>query len=344
MSVLRFQVRMRSAGFGLLQSIFLEKSTQKGKMEEKKAKLAREWKALSRGEIFIMADDTTTHRPRKRSARFSKDLDITQAMADYDRTPETPPAYTTSHKRKVHMLQLTLFIGANWYAAGLMNSDVPVKLLALLKVFPVFVMILIALALGKSNTYGVRVALGLALCAVGNVCFELDGLSPEHVPIFLIGMGFFVAGLCTFSCAFSANHISLSAATSAPPVAYAAVVFNVLRPTVPITLLVPVLTYAAVIAALMLLAFSRQPEGFSSLWSWRCASAGAMLFAATSSILGYDRFVAAVPHAKLIFMACYYLAQYMITMSVKGAQARKLSQALGSVEDFRKMQGFRTES
>jgi len=163
------------------------------------------------------------------------------------------------------------------------------------------------------------------------------------VPLFLIGMGFFVAGLCAFSFAFSANTISVSAVTSALPIAYAAAVFNVLRPTVPAGMLVPVFTYAVIIAALLLLAFSRHPEGIAPVWSWRCASAGAVLFTATSTILGYNRFVGAVPHAKLIFVVCYYLAQYMITMSVKGAQARQLSKSLGSVENFQMGQGFRTD-
>jgi len=201
-----------------------------------------------------------------------------------------------------------------------------------------------ALSLGQGRTYASRVAVGLVSCAVGNICFELEAVAQSHVPLFFVGMGFFVAGLCAMSYAFFANPIRVSALTSAPPIAFAAMVFNVLRPTVPFGLLGPVFAYAAVIAGLLLLAFSRQPEGLHPVWSWRCASAGAVLFTATSTLLGYSRFVSTVAHAKLIFMICYYLAQYLITMSVQGAEPRQLSKALGSVENFQSGQSFRVES
>ena len=117
-----------------------------------------------------------------------------------------------------------------------------------------------------------------------------------------------------------------------------------LRPNVPAGLFGIIGAYAALIAVLLLLAFSRQPEGLHPRWSFWCASTGAVLLTASSTILGYDRFVDALPQAKLLFMTCYYLAQYMITMSVKGAQPRQLSKALGSVENFQRGQSFRSEN
>jgi len=288
-------------------------------------------------------DTSTSTSPRKRSARISKESPLTEAVEDYDRGRDAVRLSNEMPQNvKVQLLHLLIAVGAIGYAS-LVDSEVPVKVLALFKVFPVILMILMAHALSNRRSYGMRVAFGLALCAIGNTCFELEGLAPAHVPLFLIGLGFFLAGLCAFSYAFSANAISLSAATSALPVVYAAVVFNLFRPTMPAELRPPVFAFAAIIAALLLLAFSRQPEGLSPLSSWRFASAGAVLFTATSTILGYDRFVGAVPHAKRIFMVTYYLALYLITMSTKGAQARQLSRALGSVENFQKGQNFRHE-
>ena len=279
---------------------------------------------------------------KPRSARFSNDLDITQVAPGYDRSTDSVRfAYQMSRRQKVNTLQLLIIVGAIWFIS-LVNGELALKYLLPIKVAPVVLMIAMALILGDSRSYGLRVAFGLGLCAIGNICFELEGSIAADVPIFLFGMGFFVAGLCTFLYAFSANRIASSLTTSALPVAYAAVVFNVLRPTVPASLLGPVFAYAAVIAALLFLAFSRDPEGSASQWSWRCACGGAAAFTVTSTLLGYNRFVGAVPHAKYIYTVCYYLAQYLITMSVKGARVRPLSKTLGSVEDFQKGQAFRT--
>jgi len=108
-------------------------------------------------------------------------------------------------------------------------------------------------------------------------------------------------------------------------------------------MLVPIATYAVVSALSMTLALSRQPEGQASLSSWRCGSAGAILFTAAASVLGYARFVTAIPHAKLTFMVLYYLAQYLVAISAWGSLARPLHKTLGSVENFTNGQSFRVD-
>ena len=70
---------------------------------------------------------------------------------------------------------------------------------------------------------------------------------------------------------------------------------------------------------------SRQPDGFAATWSWRCATAGAVLFALSDSLLAYDRFVSRVPYAHLLVAALYFQAQLLIAMSARGSQPRPLS-------------------
>ena len=128
----------------------------------------------------------------------------------------------------------------------------------------------------------------------------------------------------------------------APTMASAAVIFNVLRPKLPEELLLPVSGYVIVIAAMLALALSRRPEGFAAQWSWRCGAAGAVLFAVSDTLLAYNRFVGAMPHAKMAVAATYFIAQFLIALSTRGSQPRPLSKALGSVENFQTGQHFRT--
>ena len=65
----------------------------------------------------------------------------------------------------------------------------------------------------------------------------------------------------------------------------------------------------------------------ASLWSWRCAAAGATIFAASDTVLAINRFAGAVPYAKLVIMATYYLAQYSIALSARGSQPRPITKA-----------------
>ena len=189
--------------------------------------------------------------------------------------------------------------------------------------------------------YGTRVALGLFFCAFGDVCLELeDPQSGSTVPFFIMGLGSGLIGHLAYTFAFYAQA-PVSIATAALPVVAAGVVFNVLRPSLPADDAGPVVAYIVVACSMMALAFSRRPDDFSALFSWRCGSAGAIFFAVSDSLLAYDRFVAAVPKAKVLVAASYFVAQFLIALSARGSQPRPLSKALGSVENFMTGQGFR---
>jgi len=275
---------------------------------------------------------------------FSPTLEQTTGDAPvYDRRTAFKLQAQSSRRAKVYMLQALIMIGTMWYTGLLYGAGVSLEFLVPFKIAPILLMIQMVLVLSDRSGYGARIAWGLACCALGNICFELEGraMIAGDPPLFMIGLGFFMLGNAAYASAFIANKVVVSASTATLPIAVAAAVFGVLQPHLPPKMFVPILVYAIAMAGVMLLAFSREPQGYAPIWSWRCASAGALLFTLTSTILGYHRFVAAVPHAKLLFMASYYLSQYAMAMSVRGAQARPLTKALGSVENFANGQSFR---
>lgn len=261
-------------------------------------------------------------------------------MPNYDRRTELGLQRALSRKQKLQMIQFCVVLSSVIYLI-LAHVRLSQMLLMPFKTLPVGLMILMVLTLGDRREYGTRVALGLLFCAVGDACLALEESTPEWKhPLFLVGLGSGLIGHCSYASAFF-SQAPVTFRTAALPVALAGVVFYLLRPRLPEDLLVPVFSYIVVAGATMALALSRKPDGFSALWSWRCGSAGALLFAVSDTLLAYDRFVGPVPQAKLLVAATYLLAQFLIAMSARGSQPRPLSKALGSVENFQTGHGFR---
>jgi len=253
----------------------------------------------------------------------------------YDRRTEFRMETEASKKRKVVWLRVGLVCSIVAYTLLRGQSTVGVAVLACSKVLPILMMLFLSLLLGNTGAYAVCVAAGLGLSAIGDFCLELEGASSSSPHLFEAGLFAFLLGHCAFIAAFLRNPIQPHGPMSVciPPV-YAAAVFYALQPSLPRTLILPVLAYSIAIAAMMTIAFSRAPDGYAALWSWRCAALGAALFAASDTMLAYSRFVRPVPYAKVCVLSSYYLAQYCLTMSARGAQKRPLQKALGSVENF----------
>jgi len=203
-------------------------------------------------------------------------------------------------------------------------------------VLPILLMLSLSLLLGNHGAYAMRIAVGLGLSAGGDFCLELESASSSSPHLFEAGLFAFLCGHCAYISAFLLNPINLGPLSAIVPSLYAALVFYVLLPSLPPALFFPVLAYGIVITAMMTAAFTRAPEGYAALWSWRGAALGAALFAASDTMLAYSRFVRPVPYAKACVLTSYYLAQYCLTMSARGAQKRPLQKALGSVENFSK--------
>ena len=260
----------------------------------------------------------------------------------YDRRTENRLQAELPRRQKTQALQLLALVAAILYAY-LIYVGMSLELLALFKAVPVLLLMLMVLVVGDRRPYGMRVAGALAACMLGNICLELEPLPSLHgMPLFPLGLGFFLVGHATYLFAFTANPLRLTLRTTLPPALAVAILYALLRPHVPPSLFAPVLVYAMVMGLEIAVALSREPEGHAALYSWRCATAGTVLFTAASTILGFDRFTGALPHGKLGAMSCYYVAQFLLAMSARGSQQRQLTRTLGSVENFTKYQSFRT--
>lgn len=93
--------------------------------------------------------------------------------------------------------------------------------------------------------------------------------------------------------------------------AFCAGLFIYMRPHLGV-LQIPVLIYAIVISLMAMMAVSR--FGRVNRFSFEMIFYGAVLFLFSDSMLAYNKFVQPLPHAGLIIMASYMLAQYLIVL------------------------------
>ena len=271
-----------------------------------------------------------------RDVSFSPEVSSVHDALDYDRRTIYKTESDKARNLQVAQLRVGICLAALIYAA-IVHQDVEVGVRPLIKATPILLMIWLTIIIGDMKPYAIRVAIGLSFCAVGDVCLEMDRTAGSgKVPYFLIGLAAFLLGHCSFAFAFGINERRLTALTVFLPLIFCGGIFVVLRPSLPAGLIYPVLAYAVAIGGMTVLALSRNPGGYASEWSFRHGAVGAVLFTASDTILAYDRFVAPVPYARFSVMTTYYLAQYGIAVSARGAMPRPLSKALGSVENFNK--------
>ncbi len=83
-------------------------------------------------------------------------------------------------------------------------------------------------------------------------------------------------------------------------------------------MMIGVTIYSGIISAMVITA--------SGTSSW-VAAAGAMLFAASDTIIGYNRFVKSIPRAQVAIMSTYHVGQLLLIL---GLVAAGLSEPWGS--------------
>lgn len=175
----------------------------------------------------------------------------------------------------------------------------------LLKAGTIFLIIaLAATGLPEAGLYGYLVLAGLLCSVTGDLFLLLPG------DRFLPGLiAFFLAHIC-YVAAFDAARSPTweDGAIALALAVLGTLLFRRMREGVVGTgLLVPVLLYLTVISAMVLRAVTtREP----------LAVAGALLFYLSDGILAWDRFVRPLPRADLAVMSSYFLAQYLIALSV----------------------------
>lgn len=174
---------------------------------------------------------------------------------------------------------------------------------------------------GLKDRFSGKIFAALIWSWIGDVVLMLV---PFSASFFLIGLGAFLVAQLAYASAFFED---VKKATHRPvwliPFAiaffgtYSYLLYSLLAPGLG-PLKMPVLFYAIVISVMAVLAWSRWGNVRGT--SYWLVAAGALLFVTSDTVLAINKFKLPFPHAGLIIMATYMLAQYGITL---GAVKRK---------------------
>jgi uncharacterized membrane protein YhhN len=195
---------------------------------------------------------------------------------------------------------------ANWWAVSRPAPRRRRRLVAFTKVGATAALAGVATVAGDLPA-GARIALVLAVvaCLAGDAL--LLGASELH---FLAGLGSFAVGHALYVVTALLVGVTPSRALVAVPFLVALLGFRFAVETVPGAarqggplLGGAVVVYAVVIAAMVLTV--------TATGSW-AAAAGAASFAVSDWLIGYDRFVRPLPHARLAVMVTYHVGQALL--------------------------------
>ena len=184
---------------------------------------------------------------------------------------------------------------------------------------PLTTLLLLAIALwptaGAVGRYGAAIALGLLFSLAGDVFLMLP------TDRFREGLASFLAAHLCYIVAFTSGNGLI--AHPVPTVAFGALgllLLLLLWPGVPGRLRVPVVLYVVVLLTMAVQATGRAlrvPDTSSFL-----AGGGAALFVVSDALLSWDRFRNPFRASRAVVLSTYFLAQWLIALSVQAAAAR----------------------
>jgi uncharacterized membrane protein YhhN len=159
------------------------------------------------------------------------------------------------------------------------------------------------------HSYGQRLMLGLALCALGDVLL----IPPGTGRAFLLGIASFALGHVVYAWAFVARgvHVVASAIALVAMLVVVVLVLRWLGARLPADMRLPVRFYMAVIALMVAAAI-----GVSVRSGHSAIAAGAIAFALSDLSVARDRFVRAQLANVLWGLPLYYFAQLLLALSI----------------------------
>lgn len=169
--------------------------------------------------------------------------------------------------------------------------------------------ILIALLGGSavSPTYRGLILLGLLFCLGGDILLMLP---PRY---FIYGLVSFLIGHLLYIAAFITDTGFTLSWWALPLLLYGGIIYRLLHPHLG-RLRGPVIAYILII---LLMAWQSAGRwGAAPSTSATLAAIGALFFVASDSALALDRFRARFRHARLVVLSTYWLAQWLIALSV----------------------------
>lgn len=175
---------------------------------------------------------------------------------------------------------------------------------------PLPVLSMAAVAAASGHRYGRTVAAGLIACVAGDVLLETGDAT------FLPGVAAFLVGHLCYVAAFVGETRALRLAYLVPFAAWGAVVVGVLWPELDRRgMTVPIAVYALAVCAMMWRAAARLEPSSKPSADVFAAFAGALVFAASDTLLAFDRYSTAFPGVRYAIIVFYWLGQLGITYS-----------------------------
>ena len=159
----------------------------------------------------------------------------------------------------------------------------------------------------EDGLYKWAIVLGLALSMLGDILLLL----PKDKFVFGL-IAFLIAHIC-FIVAFASGGFFKTLYVFLPFVVYGVVMLGILKPYLG-KVFVPAIFYTLALMVMGWQAANRWLDTGST--SSLLAFAGALLFILSDSILIINRFRSTYRHARLIYMSLYYLALWLIAVSV----------------------------
>ena len=200
-------------------------------------------------------------------------------------------------------------VAAAAFLVGIAVSSAPLRLVA--KPIPVLCLAVWAGAGGRGAAAR-PLCFGLLLSALGDVLLET---SPG---LFLAGLLAFLGAHVAYTAGFVRETRRASALRAVPFALWGALGYLAMRPGLG-ALQVPVVVYLAAICVMMWRAAATVGhEGRSHLHEW-LALAGAVLFAASDTLIGLDRFRAPLAGARVPIILLYWLGQLGLAASTRAA-------------------------
>lgn len=163
----------------------------------------------------------------------------------------------------------------------------------------------------RGNTRNLACA-GLLLSALGDLTLEGNYIaSGSGIPWFAVGLGFFLLAHCCYIPLFLSLEHDKGWQRAVPVAAYVAifmiVIWNHLGP-----MRLPVVAYMLVISGMLWAALCVRPPPNLPVWQRHCAAWGAVVFAASDSMIAINKFLAPFTGAREAILLTYWVAQFAI--------------------------------
>lgn len=224
-------------------------------------------------------------------------------------------AATTSSRpstRTVVLIVIGVIAAVLYIAAGRMGDGYLLRMVT--KPIPVLCLALWVSLLPRRGRYQLAVAVGLLLCALGDILLEASDAT------FLFGLIAFLLGHVAYIVAFTRDSRRLFPLGAALAFGYGVLVYAYLTTAGDLgAMALPVLVYMLVICAMLWRASARAGVGEIVRASALAGLAGALFFTASDTVLSLRMFDTPINLGGVVVMLTYWIGQTLIAFSARDA-------------------------